>query len=201
MRMKKHFSLLFAFVMVISTLLSACSGNNSGETPEQSLTNALIAIKDLDEEGLKNYYFDSEELFSSIGEVLGVKDSVKLIFGNLSYNILSSSISGKTATVKAEITNTDMAAAFDEFFDRMLALAFSEDADDRTAEEEAKEIEQILVDTINESVGQTKTAVLDIKLKKNGDIWVLDESDEFDDAITGGLFSAAEDILNTGETE
>jgi len=47
-------------------------------------------------------------------------------FAKLDYNIVSSTINGDTATVTAEITNTDFAAVLDAYLDAVIELAIEQ---------------------------------------------------------------------------
>lgn len=81
-----------------------------------------------------------------------------------------------------------------------MALAFSnafagENA--KSEEEMDKEMEQILVDLLSKEDNKTTTSTIDIKLTKNQDGWKIDANDEFQNAITGGLFNTAKNMENS----
>ena len=186
--------LLAALVLALSLMLTACKGG--GEKPEESLFNTLNAIRDWEEETLQKYYPSADELLNSGDKMLGINDTARIILGKMSFNIVSCTKSGNTATVKTEITNVDMGAVIEEFFSQVMAMALSaDDTQEKSSDEQAEELKQILLELIKSEDAHTKTTELDIKMTKSGDIWQINESDEFVDALTGGLFSTADSFL------
>ena len=87
----KKIALLLVFLLV----LTGCGAKE--ESPEQAVTNALNAVKNLDK-GAAQKYFTYDKLFSSSDgseqKVLDNQDNVKLIVKNLKFKVISSSING-----------------------------------------------------------------------------------------------------------
>lgn len=78
---------------------------------------------------------------------------MKLIFSNLDFKIVSSSINGDSATVKTEITNLDMKSIMGEYvteaFKFATTNAFLADNKKISEEDVNKKIEQMLIDILS----------------------------------------------------
>lgn len=110
-------SLNFAALILALVILCTSCGI---EKPEQAVTNALNAVKNLDRTTAQKY-FSFNEMFNSnsrADELLKDDENLKLLFNKLNFKIISSSKEGDTATVKTEITNIDMSVILGEFFKR-----------------------------------------------------------------------------------
>lgn len=121
--MKKIISLVLIIVLAIS--VTAC---NSGESPEQAVSNALQAVKQMDKESLSKY-LDPNELIEEDNDNEGVdsfdEEQISVIFEALEYNIISSKEDGDTAVVNVDITNIDMANVFGQLMQEAISYAFS----------------------------------------------------------------------------
>lgn len=196
--MSKKIGILITFVLLLPLVFTACRS----ETPEQAVTNALNAVKNLDKDTAQKY-FSYDELFnrnSESDELVKDEQNIKLIFNKLSFKVISSSKEGNAPTVKTEITNIDMASIMGEFFQKVIALAFSNafaGNSEKSQEEIDKEAEQILVDLLNREDNKTVTSTIDIKLTKYDNSWKIDANEEFQNAITGGLFNALKNMENS----
>lgn len=191
---------LFIIVLVLSLTLVGCG--DKGETPEQAVTNALNAIKSLDEE-TANKYFAYEELMGTEDEsqeIIENQENTKLLVEKISFKIISSSIDGNNATVKTEITNLDLKAIFEEYLQQAMEFALSNALAGNVAttdEELAKQMEQMLIDLIKREDNVMATSTIDIKLTKNGTSWTLDMDEPLQDAILGGLVSYMTELENS----
>jgi predicted small lipoprotein YifL len=198
--MYKKSCLIIALMLILSLSLSACG--TRGELPEQAVTNALNAVKNVDKETMQKYFGAENSFWDSDSGADGLikdEENLKLLFNKLTYKVISATSENDTATVKTEITNMDLAAVMAEFFQQSMSLAFSnafggENA--KSEEEITKEAERILIDLMKKEDNETVTATVDIKLTKNEDGWLIDAGDEFTDAVTGGLVSAIENMAS-----
>lgn len=196
--MSKKTCIIVVFALLLSLMATACG--NSGETPEKAVTNALNAVKNFDKDTAQKY-FDYNELFSNnseTDELIG-EEHARLVFGKLSFKVLSSSKEGDTATVKTEITNIDMADVMVEYFRQAMALALENAfiGDNTWSEEETNsQMEQILIDLLKRDDNKTKTSTVDIKLSKHDDNWKIDINEELRDAVFGGIISMTKDMEN-----
>lgn len=180
--MKKIISIVIALSLMIG--MSGCGG----ETPEQAVSNALNAVKTANKDEASKY-FDYNTLVKNAenGTTLDAEseEMVKLFFRDLSYQVESSSVNGDEATVKTEITNTDMSLVLKNMIAQALPLAFSDISD----EEMKDKTEQIFVDLLNSKDNKTVTNTVDIKLVKKDGQWKINFDEKFGDALLGGMLS------------
>lgn len=177
---------IWTFLVVLLALSVALVACNKIEPPEQAVTNALNAVKNLDKDTIQKY-FDSGELLDSEDWVKD-DESIRLLFDQLQFKIISSSKEGNAATVKTLITNTDMAVIMEEYFEKILELSFN-NALPEDDEESDKAMEQLLIDLLKRDNNEKATSTVDIKLARHQDSWVIEPTEEFQDAVTGGLYS------------
>ena len=200
--MSKKTCIFIAFVLLLSFTFTACG--SSSETPEQAVTNALNAVKNLDENTAQKY-FAYDELFisgSSDDKLIDDDEDARLLLSKLNFKVISSSKDGDTATVKTEITNIDMATVLDEYLQQVVAIALSyafSESDAKSEEEMMAEAKQVFTDLLKRDDNEMKTSTIDIKLSRNENSWKIDANDEFKDAMLGGLVSASGEIANSFE--
>lgn len=193
--MHKKFLPIIAVMLLLAIVLTGCG---KGETPEQAVTSALNAIKNEDWETAEKYFtgeFSEEDLENSEdeGEILN------LLFRNLSFNIVSSSEDGDTATVKTELTNIDMNVLMKEYIREAMAIAMENAlaGDNAKSDEEMEaEIQQLLTDLLEKEDNETVTTTIDINLTKQDNSWIIEADDEFLDALSGGFFTVADSFGN-----
>ncbi|MHB8074011.1 DUF5105 domain-containing protein [Desulfosporosinus fructosivorans] len=185
--MRKLF-LIMVFIMVI---LGGCG--TKAETPEQSVTKALTAIKNLDNEAAQ-IYFANEDLFDGKleNEALKNDETAKLVVEKLSFKTLSSSIKENTATVKTEITNIDVGSIFGEYVKQAMSIAFSNAfSGNKLSDEDVKQqADKMFSDLLKKEDNKTITSTVDIQLTKSDTGWKINMDDSLSDAILGGLVSA-----------
>lgn len=179
---------ILSFILIAAMIITMTACGSKGETPEQAVKGALDAIKKADK-AQASKYIDYDTLMQS-GEENNDAESeemVKLIFTNLSYNIISSSVNEDKATVKVEITNTDVSKVFEEFMPEMVTLAFS------GLNEEQMNVKsmEIFKELIGREGNQTVTDTIDIALEKKDNTWKVNLDDDAIDAILGGMLSTA----------
>lgn len=196
--MTKKTITLIAFTLLLSLVLVAC-GNR--ETPEQAVTNAFNALKNSDMETAQKYFSDSDLLIndSESDGLFNDEEEYKLLLNNFSFNIISSSEDGDTATVQAEITNIDMASVLLEYFDQIFTVAYENAlaGDQAKSDEEMDAIaEQLFYDLLTSEDNEKVTSTIDINLTRQDNSWKIESDDELNDAVLGGLFSALEDLMN-----
>jgi len=180
------FTLAFAF--------TGCSG----ESPEQAVTNAIEAIKEMDQEELSKY-IEYDELINtddSTEMTEQEEEQAKSIFKNLEYEIKSSTEDGNTAVVNAEITNIDMGIVFSEMFMEMFSRAFEDafSSDPMTEEESDEMMQELMTELMEKHKDNTVTNTVAIKLNKVDNQWKIDLDDEFQNALMGNLFNVVESM-------
>lgn len=191
-----------ALLLIALFLLAGCG--TKSETPEQAVTNALNAVKNLDEAAAQKY-FTYSELFNSKDSkknTLNKKENAKFFVENITFKTLSSSVEGDTATVKTEITNIDMKSILGEYVGQMMPLAFGNAfaANKLSDEEMDKKAEQILLDLLKRKDNKKATTTVDIQLTKSENSWKIKMDDSLQNAVLGGLKSAA-DSMNFNNSE
>jgi len=201
MNFKNMKSFLKGLMIAVTCLCVFSACNLGGETPEQSISKALNAVKILDETGMQNYFtYDELMNFGTSNKDKTIKDkqNAKLFFSNLDYKIISSSVNGDAATVKTEITNLDMKSIMGEYVSEamkfVMANAFTTDDKKLKEEEVDKKVEQMLTDFISRKDNKKVTSTVDIKLTKKDKNWKIQMEKGLQDAITGGLVSFSEEI-------
>ncbi|MDD4564768.1 MAG: DUF4878 domain-containing protein [Eubacteriales bacterium] len=186
---------LSVFLVIILAFVTGCGGG--GETAEQAVKNALDAIKAADVEKASKYV-DYEKILNSDEEAADTEsdaqseEMAKMVLKNLQYKILESSEEKDTATVKVEITNLDMGNVMAGFVSQLFPLAFSGLSEEQM-ETKSMEIFTDLVSTETKTV----TKAVDISLSKKEDGWKIETSDEFADAILGGMITYSENMNNS----
>lgn len=202
--MKRVISLFCIITMIF--IFTAC--NLFSESPEQAVSNALTAIKNSDKETMKKYFGDedifnrNEEKSQNEKETGGEEAEknekyLRLLVEKLDFEILSSNIEGDKATVKADITNTDMRPIFREYLRQAFSIAISEsflEGSEMSDEEAQEEMEQIFIDLLEDGDNKTITSTVEVNLSKLGNSWKTDADDKFLDAVFGGFFSIVDSI-------
>lgn len=169
-------------LMCIFTVVSISGCNQKTETVEQSIKNAITALKSQDEKNIKKYFAVTQEdiednnLYNDED-----KELLKKYFKKLECKVISSEISkDSVATAKVEITNFDMTDVMKEFFNIMMNNSNQELDDDEAL--------NYLIECIDKSE-KTKSFSIDLNLVKNDNIWKLSLDDSLLDALTGGVMS------------
>ena len=174
--------MVFAFV--------GCSG---GESPETAVTNYLTAFQNLDLETIDKYTNDTSETTDTADDAISDlenEETGKAFVENLTFEILSSTEEGDTATVKVSITNVDMANAMSQAISEMISLAFA----GLSEEELEQKSTEAMISAIANNKDTTYTKEVEISLVKGENNWLIVPDNDLADAITGGLVSYAENI-------
>lgn len=182
---EKVLALLLAIILVFC--LTACGGGQ--ETAEKAAANMLEAIKKADQETASRYI--------DYGVLSGMGDSaqsgseseelVKMIFGSMEYNILSSEENGDEADIKAEITNVDMSAAIQDIFTELIALALS--GEELNEEEMSEKMMEVLKSKLSDEATARVTNEVTIHMTRTDGQWKADTEETLLDALTGGMLS------------
>jgi|GEM_PF-277346 len=209
-------AIVLALAMVLS--LSACGGPK--ESAQEVVTKGIEAVKAMDKAKIATYWgadtfkdLDTSETTAtsavpstaaptatpSAEDTAKYEAMIKPIFTGITYKIISSTedVKAETATVSAEITNTDMNIIMSEFVKQAVsaALAAAFSGNQMTEEESDK----LFTDTFTTLMARedntkvTKTVNIDLKLVDNA--WKIVPSDEVVDAMLGGINSFT-DALN-----
>ncbi len=197
--MKKLFSFMVVMLCMI-VVLAGCGQGNEGasgavaknETPEEAVTKALNATRDLDMQSISKY-FGTNDILGNEGALTEAEENTRYFVENLKFKILSSEIIGDSAIVKTEITNIDMLPVFQEFVAKGLEAAFQNAFAEKPLSEEevAKNTEELLINLL-ENATLTTTTVVEVKLSKLEDSWKIEMDDVLQNAMFGGLIDVGE---------
>lgn len=180
-------------LLMVSFLLLSFAGCD-GESPRQAVKKMFDALKSSNMKKVSKYidyndlpYMDDINRYYTDAEI---EELLVPILRDLEYKIISSKKNGKTAIVKAEITNTDMSLIFTDLFSEAFALAFS-GLDGDTIKVSIKEK---LIESLNQKDNKTATKIVDINLNKSKGSWEIHMSDELVNAIMGGPVGVTESM-------
>lgn len=183
--LKKMLSIIMAAAMIFSLV-----GCGSMESPETSVTNYLNAVKTLDLETMAKYVGEeaTEETLEADDEF--EEYMMNELFGNMTYEIISSEENDDTATVKVAFTNVNMSVVLSEVITQAFSLIFS----DLTEDEMNAKMEEFFMASMEKNKETLKTTEVDIELTKGEDHWIITPTEEMMDAIIGGLASSFENL-------
>ena len=190
---------VLACILIFAIMLSCCScGVNSKEREVMVAADAvMIALKEGDIQTLSANAIISEEDFGDVTESdLGaVKDILDFMFENLSYEINYCTIldNGTDAIVSITTTNSDFSVFAEEIVGALFAVMFAA-AFGATEEEIDSAITEMFAE-LNESIAEktvNNNTFLDMTIIDG--VWKASFSEQFIDAITGGIVSALEDL-------
>ena len=178
--MKRVLSLALSALLVFSM-----AGCGAKESAEDVVKNAVDSLKNYDTEQITAYWGDSE-----IGDQAEEDAAImKAIFGNISYEIVSSQEEKETASVEVKVSNLDMGAVMgdtvSEVFVKLLEGAFSSTGAEMSEEDQNKLFNDTFLEKLNsgeyDTVEKTVTVTLTLVDKK----WTMDaDNDEFYDELT-----------------
>ncbi len=191
--MKKIVKILAAACAAV-LVLAGCGGSNG--TPVEATEGALQAIQAADADAFYRYASEDSTLFADSetwGE--GEWQLMKLMYQNLTYVIKGSSIDGDTATVTADITNTDFSQILMTAMNEIVSATMSGEL---TEADEAK-IADFMITSMQEAANsgdvETATETVDITLEKDGDDWKVQTDDTLLNALGGGNLDSVTEML------
>ncbi len=191
--MKKIVKILAAACAAV-LLLAGCGGSNG--TPVEATEGALQAIQAADADAFYRYASEDSTLFADSetwGE--GEWQLMKLMYQNLTYVIKGSSIDGDTATVTADITNTDFSQILMTAMNEIVSATMSGEL---TEADEAK-IADFMITSMQEAADsgnvETATETVDITLEKDGNDWKVQTDDALLNALGGGNLDSVTEML------
>lgn len=176
--MKKVLILLLALSLL---MLTACGAPSPSDVLKADLENAKSSpeeiLGEMDENG-----FGAQAMDQLIDKVL-----------EFDYELGEETIDGDTATVETTITTYPFGQIFTNVVTNFITQAFT-NAGNLTDEDLANLMDDLLIAEL-EKAEKTYTETVSIQLKLEEDKWVVQETTEMSDALTGGLLTFA-DTMN-----
>ncbi len=192
--MKKTTAILLALALVLG--LAACGGPK----PEDAVKELCEAMKSFDLDAIQSMVagtIDQEGLFGEDTDLsedeTGLVDFIKTNAADMSYNIVSSSVSGDTATVTTKLDYKDVSPVikeiYTEYFTQMMGMLFGGEEPDEAA------FASIIDDKIAgvDRLDGTENVVFD--LTKTDGAWKINEFPEGAlKVLTGNMEAGMDDL-------
>lgn len=181
-------------LLISMFLLAGCMGKNV-ETPEQAVTRALGAVKNLDRETIRKYFLTEDLISNTENDIIEDQENLKLLLNKLEFKIVSSSKEENIAIVKTEVTNVSFESIFNEFIQQSMTMALTA-AFTGQSEPSDEEMNKVFIDLLKKEDREMVTSVVDIKLLKKDSSWIIETDEALQSAVFGGMrsISAINDI-------
>jgi|LSQX01.2.fsa_nt_gb hypothetical protein len=188
---------LWGVVFLIVVLLITGCGTKR-ETAEQAVVSAFQALKKRDTVQIQRYFPEEESILELRSDVPQDDEVLEALLNRLECNVISSSVSGDNAIVKAEVKNVDFGAVFEEWFGMAMVMAFA-DAFSEESSSSTNNTDELLLNMLKRDDNKMRTAIIDVRLRQVNNAWILDttDSEEMRDAIFGGMMTSLEIMANT----
>ena len=177
--MKKVAILVLAFCMVF---LAACGSTSPSDALKADLEDAKSSPDAIiGEVGTDTFGEQATELL--INKVL-----------EFQYELGEETVDGDTATVETTITTYPFGEIFNDVVNDFIDEAY---ANPSIASDEAALtalLDELMTKALNDA-DMTYVATISIELKKDGNSWVVQESDDLSNALTGGMLDFANGVL------
>ena len=208
---KERFAVvLLAAALIMSALaVTGCGAKKANDTPSGAVDGFLTAIKESDEEKLKEVYAGDSKGFADLDEkIIGQEgaaasglseealEELKEKILGFDYEIGEEKIDGDKATVKVKIKTYDIGKIFEKWFNDYLEWAMKNFGSGLSEEKATKKAMELFEEVFK---GAKKTYEQDVTLdveKVDGKWKVsdLDGSEEFANAITGGMLESVKKL-------
>ncbi|MCT8978856.1 DUF4352 domain-containing protein [Clostridium sp. CX1] len=183
MKIVKKITVMLTLVVFTLTLV-AC-----GPKPDATVKNFFDAVKKADVNSMATYVKKDVKKDIFKFEDAEQEKLVKAILPKVSYEIVSSTVEGSNATVKAKVTSLDLPRIYSkivaDLMPSLFASALSNKADDAKAQ-----LLQSFLNAINDPNATKTTTDVDIKLVKGDKGWLIEPTDDLLGALTGNLNKA-----------
>lgn len=199
--MKKLVTSFFIIAMIF--MLTACE-NVSGmeteaETPEQAISNIILAIKEVNAQELTRY--GAKELIGSTDELNNTRN--KEIFETLEFNIKSTEETEDSAKIKVELKTKDLTSIPQDYADKSAMLTkennnLGENKLDDVAMKQ--KFSDLLVNLIDKCEYTEFKEEVDVYLTKEDKNWKLELDAKFQNAIYGNMIVSQNSVVWPEET-
>lgn len=199
--MKRLMASIFIIAMIFN--LTACekvSGIEAkAETPEQAISNIILAIKEVNAQELTRY--GAKELIGSTDEQNNTRN--KKIFETLEFNIKSTEETEDSAIIKVELKTKDLTSVPQDYADKSAMLTkennnLGENKLDDVAMKQ--KFSDLLVNLIDKSEYTEFKEEVDVYLTKEDKNWKLKLDAKFQNAIYGNMIVSQNSVVWPEET-
>ena len=185
--MKRFVVLLVAVVMAVSFFGCSNSKKNVQEA-QTAFENLITAIQKADRDGAGKYIDIGTLSEVSMSEFEGVDAVLDAVFSRLSSEIVSCNDAGDgVVDIVADLTTIDLTGVLG----RCTQIVMAEMAEGKLTEEQIdSRTEEVFAEEISKDGLPTVTKRVTVKVKNTADGWKIEMNNDFQDAITGGLYGA-----------
>ena len=192
--MKKYLSVLVILTLLVSVMF-VFSGCNEEKKAEKTVKGMFSSIKALDFEKAQEF-MDADNFYQG-DDVKNLPEYAQIILnelcGKLEYKILETEkINKNKVLVKTEITALDISPIMTEFMKEAISTMMGASLLNKDKQE--AELANIAKKLMARPDLKTKTATVDIDVVNADKKWVVVSSDEFENAMSGGLAEYTPDM-------
>lgn len=189
-RIQKSIGLMLILILVLGTV-------GCGKKPDLTVKNFFEAVQKQDFKTASTYVKNEDNKDNFKYDNADEEKMIKAIFSKLSYEIVSSNVNGKNATVKTKVTAPDLSKIYGKVMGDMMADLLKDAFSNEMTEDEVKQkFMKGFLDAVSDKDAPKTTTEVDIKLVKDKE-WLIEPSDELLNAITGNLQKAVQEISGT----
>lgn len=188
-----NFKKVLVMILTLAFLAALC-GCNEVRDAENALNSAITALQEGDYTKASGYVNGNEFLENNemLKNAENTENVAKALFSKLICKINSSEkIDNSNVKINADVTNVNTENAFKNTITQAFSLALSGNV---SQDEMESKILEIFTQNLSGEDVETVTSTIDINMVKTDDGWKVDADEKLQDAITGGLVSAAENF-------
>jgi hypothetical protein len=186
MKLIRKATIMFILVSLVLTLV-AC-----GPKPDETVKNFFDAAKKSDFTTMANFIKKNGNKDTFKYDDKDQEKVIKSVFSKVSYEIVSSTVDGKNATVKTKVTSLDLPKIYSKTVSDLMPSLFATSLSNPNSEENTKnQVMQTFLNAINNPNASKTTTEVDIKLvKEDKKGWLIDPNDDLLNAMTGNFNKA-----------
>lgn len=193
MKLVRNTTIMLTLVFSMLTLV-AC-----GPKPDETVKGFFDAAKKTDFNTMSNYIKKESGKDTFKYDDKDQEKVVKAVFSKVSYEIISSTVDGKNATVKAKVTSLDLPKIYAKTVSDLMPTLFASALANKN--DEAKDqLMQTFINSINDPNATKTTTEVDIKLVKGDKGWLIEPNDDLMNAMTGNLGKAFGNTNNKNDS-
>jgi hypothetical protein len=170
--------------IIFSLSLVAC-----GAKPEATVKKFFISAQKADILSMANFISKDTNKESFKYTDADQEKTFKAVLSKVSYEIVSSSVTGKNAVVKTKVTSIDLPKIYGKLITDMLPTLFTQAMSGKEDDAQAQ-IMTAFTNSINDPNAPKTTTDVDIKLIKNDKGWLIEANDDLQNALTGNMSKA-----------